>query len=112
MLDSRVPMTRICSSEVIPEGEYRVVTLGERSLLLARIAGRVHAVENLCGHQTRRMDGGALRTEPCIVCPHHAMWYDLRDGHVVVDAGHLEMEPVKSYETREEDGAIWIALPA
>ena len=53
-------MLRLCPSEAIPDGEYRVVDVGTTSLLLARVAGRVHAVVNVCGHQSRRMDGGAL----------------------------------------------------
>ena len=107
-------MTRICSSADLPEGEYRVVDAGARSLLIARIAGRVLAVENVCGHQSLRLDGGALLTgaggEPCIECPHHAMCFDLRDGHIVVDAGHLGMEGLTPIEAREEAGAIWIEL--
>ena len=108
-------MTRLCPSDVVPEAEYRVVDVGRWSLLVARIAGRVHIVENICGHQSRRMDGGALKRgnagEPCIECPHHAMCFDLRDGHIVEDAGHLNMEPVRSFASREEQGAIWVELP-
>lgn len=109
-------MTRLCPSEVIPDGEYRVVDVGHWSLIVARVAGRVHVVENICGHQSRRMDGGALRAgaggEPCIECPHHAICFDLRDGHIVEDAGHQNMEPVRSILVHERDGAIWVELPA
>lgn len=109
-------MTRICPSGAVPEGEYRIVDIGVRSFLVARVGGRVHAVENLCGHQTRRMDGGALKTgaagEPCIECPHHAMCFDLRDGHVVEDAGLLGMDGVRPLATKDEAGLIWIEIPA
>jgi nitrite reductase/ring-hydroxylating ferredoxin subunit len=108
-------MTRICPSSAVPDGEYRVVDAGRWSLVIARIAGRLHVVENICGHQSRRMDGGLLRTgpagEPCIECPHHAMQFDLRDGHIVEDAGHLGMAPVRSIEAREESGVIWVEFP-
>lgn len=108
-------MVRLCPSEAIPEGEYRIVDVGHWSLLVARIGARVLVVENVCGHQSRRMDGGILRTgregEPCIECPHHAMCFDLRDGHIVEDAGHVNMQPVRSVEVTEDDGAIWVSLP-
>lgn len=108
-------MTRLCPSDAIPDGDYRIVDAGRWSLVVARIAGRVHVVENLCGHQARRMDGGSLRTgaagEPCIECPHHAMCFDLRDGHIVEDAGHRDMAPVRSLRAREEGGAIWVEFP-
>jgi len=108
-------MVRLCPSEAIPEGEYRIVDVGHWSLLVARVGLKVHVVENICGHQSRRMDGGILRAgkegEPCIECPHHAMCFDLRDGHIVEDAGHLNMEPVRSVEATEDGGAIWVSLP-
>lgn len=106
---------RLCPSEAIPDGDYRVVDVGRWSLVVARVAGAVHVVENICGHQSRRMDGGLLRTgkggEPCLECPHHAMCFDLRDGHIVEDAGHLGMEPVRSIRAWEESAGIWVDLP-
>ena len=108
-------MTRLCPSGAIPDGDYRIVDVGRWSLVIARIAGRVHAVENICAHQSRRMDGGRLLTgkggEPCLECPHHAMCFDLRDGHIVEDAGHLNMEPVRVIQVQEDDGMIWVELP-
>ena len=100
---------------MVPDGEYRVVDAGRWSLVVARVGGRLHVVENVCGHQSRRMDGGALRTgtggEPCIECPHHAMTFDLRDGHIVEDAGHLGMSPLRAFASREESGSIWVEFP-
>ncbi len=108
-------MLRLCPSEAIPNGQYRIVDVGAHSLLVARVDGRVHAVRNVCGHQSRRLDGGALVTgkggEPCIECPHHAMCFDLRDGHIVEDAGHLNMEPLCPLPSKEEGGYIWVELP-
>ena len=108
-------MKRLCASSAIPDGEYRIVDVGRWSLVVARVAGKVHVVENVCGHQSRRMDGGALRTgqasEPCIECPHHAMWFDLRDGRVIDDAGHLNMEPLRAIRVQEDGGAIWVEFP-
>jgi nitrite reductase/ring-hydroxylating ferredoxin subunit len=108
-------MRRLCASSAIPDGSYRIVDVGRWSLVVARIAGRVHVVENMCGHQSRRMDGGALRTgpaaEPCIECPHHAMQFDLRDGHIVEDAGHLNMSPLRTLTCEERDGEIRVEFP-
>ncbi|HVO30611.1 MAG TPA: Rieske 2Fe-2S domain-containing protein [bacterium] len=107
--------TRICASAEIANGEYVVAGVAGRSLVVARVGGVVHAVENVCGHQTRRMDGGALRLgpagEPCLECPHHAMCFDLRDGHIVEDAGHQGMDPVRAFAAREEAGAVFVELP-
>jgi nitrite reductase/ring-hydroxylating ferredoxin subunit len=108
-------MKRLCPSDAVPDGDYRIVDVGRWSLVVARIAGRVHVVENMCGHQARRMDGGLLRTgaagEACIECPHHAMQFDLRDGHIVEDAGHLGMSPLRTIASQEEGGAIWVEFP-
>lgn len=106
---------RLGPSAAVPEGESLVARVRGFLLLIARVGGRVHVVENVCGHQSRTMDGGALCTgpggEPCIECPHHAIWFDLRDGHVVKDAGHVDIPPIATFAVREEGGTIWIDLP-
>ena|SRR5687767_2333040 len=107
-------MVRICASEAIPDGQYRVADVGPVSIILARVGGRVHAVVNVCGHQSRRMDGGELVEKDgaaCLICPHHAMCFDLKDGHIVEDAGHLNMEPIRALPSKEADGHIWVELP-
>ena len=108
-------MTRLCPSSAIPDGDYRIIDVGRWSLVVSRIAGRVHVVENMCGHQARRMDGALLRSgaqgEPCIECPHHAMQFDLRDGHIVEDAGHVNMSPLRTIPSKEEGDAIWVEFP-
>lgn len=106
---------RLCPSSAIPDGDYRIVDVGRWSLVVARIAGRVHVVENVCGHQSRRMDGGLLRTgkagETCIECPHHAICFALDDGRVVEDAGHIGMSPLRTLRSDETDGMIHVDFP-
>lgn len=114
MIDSPV-VKRLCPSSAVPDNDYRIVDAGRWSLVVARIAGRIHVVENMCGHQARRMDGGLLQQgpggEPCIECPHHAMRFDLRDGHIVEDAGHLGMSPLRTIESQEREGSIFVKFP-
>lgn len=114
MIDS-AGVKRLCTSRDIPDGDYRIVDAGRWSLVVARIAGRLHVVENICGHQARRMDGGRLRTgpggEPCIECPHHAMQFDLRDGHIVDDAGHVGMSPLRILRVEETAGEVRVEFP-
>ena len=108
-------MKRLCPSSAIPDGDYRIVDIGRWSLVVARIKGRIHVVENLCGHQARRMDGGLLRAGPggeaCIECPHHAMWFALGDGRVVQDAGHVGMSPLRVLPSEESGGEIRVDFP-
>jgi nitrite reductase/ring-hydroxylating ferredoxin subunit len=109
-------MTRLCPSAAVPEGEYRVLDFPAWSLVVARVKGALYAVENVCGHQSLRLDGGEMKTgpggEPCLQCPHHAMCFSLVDGRIVEDAGHLNMAPLTAFPATDRDGNIWVDLPS
>lgn len=73
------------ADEVKAPGDYRVIPVGDQSILLARADdGRLRAFHNTCRHR-----GSILCTEAQgrlrggrIVCPYHAWTYDL-DGRLV-----------------------------
>lgn len=48
-------------------------------MLLARVAGRLHALDDACGHAGRLLSEGR-REGTRVVCPGHGITFDLRDG--------------------------------
>lgn len=78
----------------IPNGERRLVTVGELSIGVFHQGGRWHAVRNSCLHR-----GGPVATGPLqgrtLICPWHGFKYDLETGCLLVDpSARLDTYPV------------------
>ncbi len=121
---SKIPV--VMSSEVT-EGRTLACHAEGQSLLLTRIDGCVHAVENRCPHMglplTRgKLDGTVLR------CPWHGARFDLSTGenqgwadsvvgmsmprwsHALLAAGR-KPRPLQTFKTTENQGRVCIELP-
>ena len=61
------------------DGEKRSFKAGEFDVLVCRINGTLHAVEDLCSHQDNPLCEGALNGH-LIVCAKHNAQFDVRDG--------------------------------
>lgn len=48
-------------------------------MLLSRLGGRLHAIDDCCGHAGRLLSEGR-RDGAAIVCPGHGIAFDVRDG--------------------------------
>ncbi len=65
--------------EGVAEGQMVEVTVGERRVVLARLAGRLVAFSAGCPHASARLAEGTLRPG-YVVCPLHAYRFDLKSG--------------------------------
>ncbi len=92
--------------EDLPPGERVVVQVGKTWVALFNVDGHFHAVEDRCTH-----DDGPLGDGPVVghevECPRHGARFDLRDGRVTAPPA---LVPVPVYETRVEDGTVYISL--
>ena len=66
-------------TESLAEGEMRTHKAGPYNVLLCRVGGALHAVENKCSHQARPLHRGRLRGH-LIICPVHGASFDVRNG--------------------------------
>lgn len=68
----------------IPEGGMIAKQHGERQVLLARIAGKVYAMDDICSHQGASLHEGELGDEGdhLVTCPWHQAHFDVRTGEV------------------------------
>jgi nitrite reductase/ring-hydroxylating ferredoxin subunit len=105
----------------LPEGERRVVRIGERSILLIHHEGQIHAMESACPHMRLPLKGGNLTDDDAIVCSWHHSAFDLRTGDVkewspwppgvgrVLGAISRE-KALPVFPTKVEEGSVWVGL--
>jgi nitrite reductase/ring-hydroxylating ferredoxin subunit len=68
----------------LAEGESRSVRLGYgRYVLVSRVAGALRAIDDVCNHGGCKLSDGA-REGRRIVCPCHALAFDVGDGRLLV----------------------------
>ena len=88
----------------VAEGSMRTFLVDGFPLLLARVGGRIHAVEDRCTHDDGPLGQGAL--EGCeVICPRHGARFDVRDGRVTRMPA---VQPVPSVPVREEAGKVFV----
>jgi nitrite reductase/ring-hydroxylating ferredoxin subunit len=100
--------TIVCVSVALEEGRPRRFQTGGRDVLIARVAGAVLAVDNVCTHALACLHEGRVRGTR-VICPPHGASFDLRTGGVL---GKPASTPLQRYEAREVKGHVEVFLPA
>ena len=77
-----LPRERVASISELPEGELRVVQCNGRSLALSNIGGELHAIDNVCTHDSGPLGEGTLRGDR-VICPRHGAAFDARSGRAL-----------------------------
>jgi nitrite reductase/ring-hydroxylating ferredoxin subunit len=90
------------------EGDTLCALLRGRSVLVCRVEGQLHAVENRCPHAGAALDGGRLDGH-VLECPLHGGRLDVRDGSPVEVPIR---KPALRYAVREGfAGLVEVLLP-
>ena len=118
---------KVADAGDIREGELHAAEAGGRRLLLTRIDGQVHAVENRCPHMGMKMTRGEL-CEGVLKCPWHGSRFDFRTGqnmdwvnafagipmpkwtHGVIAMGKSPA-PLQTVSAEEDSGDVYVRLP-
>ncbi len=93
----------------------RVEVAGQPVLLGRTAAGDAVAVEPICPHQHRPMDGGNVYGDE-IDCPHHHYTYDAHTGEnhyprrVFPRARAELVQPIRAFPVREDEGWVWVRI--
>jgi len=110
-----------CAVDELQEGRPKVVKIKGREITVVQWGDEVHAVRNICPHQTQSFLGAHVRpgfsakpggvgqlvverADPVLVCPVHTWSFKLRDGHCTVD----ETLRIRTYQTVVESGRLLI----
>jgi 3-phenylpropionate/trans-cinnamate dioxygenase ferredoxin component len=90
----------------VEEGAAISIAAGGRFIAVLRCEGGVYALEDVCTHDGAELTGGAI--EGCeIVCPRHGARFCARTGAALTPPAY---EPVSTFETKVEDGRIWVRI--
>ena len=86
------------------EGQMIRVEAAGRKLILARSAGELYAVDEMCSHEDYSLFLGCIR-DGKIKCSLHGSWFDMRNGKPTAEPADC---PIGSYALREEGGVIYV----
>ena len=106
--------TGVTEETLLPDAP-REVMVGGATLLLARVATTVHALDPYCPHAGGVLAEGTLDGTR-LTCPVHAAVFDARDGAVLEDPFGITppsggVDPLTRYPTRVVGGMVEVDLP-
>jgi 3-phenylpropionate/trans-cinnamate dioxygenase ferredoxin subunit len=90
----------------IPEGEVRVFEAEGTGIAIARVNGKLFAIEDVCTHDDGPLGEGVL--DGCeIECPRHGARFDIRTGAATRMPAAA---PVAVFEVKVENGDVLVEL--
>ena len=90
----------------LADGDLTTAKAGDKEILLAKVDGKVYAIDNACGHLAYPLSAGRLDGH-VVTCPWHFARFDVRTG-AVVSAG-IDFENLKPFEVQVcPDGSLGI----
>jgi len=96
---------RVAGKSEIPAGQGRVFDIGGRQVAVFNVAGKFHAIDNVCEHQGGPLAEGEL--DGCVVtCPWHGWTYDVSSGISPDDPD----TKVQRFEVKVEGDSILVAV--
>jgi 3-phenylpropionate/trans-cinnamate dioxygenase ferredoxin component len=106
VLRKKSPQHRV-NADDLAEGGLTAIKVGENEILLAKVDGKIYAIDNACGHLAYPLNEGRLDGH-VVTCLWHFARFDVRTG-AVVSAG-IDFENLKPLEIRiSSDGTLEIA---
>ena len=94
--------------EDIPAGKNICFEVNGRGVLVCNFHGTIRALENVCSHEKKPMEGGRLRGSSRIVCPHHGSNFDLADDGKAM--GAPAVLPLTVFPVKVEDDQVFVQL--
>jgi 3-phenylpropionate/trans-cinnamate dioxygenase ferredoxin component len=96
----------VCAEIEIPNGERKIVQVGDLSIGIFHHQGSWYALRNSCLHRGGPVCSGALNGD-VLICPWHGYEYNLTNGQLLVDpTAHLAVYPI-----HVQDGQIHLQIP-
>lgn len=98
----------VCKAEELPEGEMRLVEVGDLKIGVFNCGSELLAIEDRCSHDDGPLAEGEFDRAACTVeCPRHGSLFDLRTG---TPKSLPAYAPVRTFEARIENGEIQLEV--
>jgi nitrite reductase (NADH) small subunit len=94
---------RLCSTDEVPLGEGRSVSVDGNPLALFRLPTGWFAVQGTCPHRGGPIADG-IAGDRSVICPLHERRFDLDSGEPL---GH-ECDSLRTYSVAERDGEVFL----
>jgi nitrite reductase/ring-hydroxylating ferredoxin subunit len=101
-----VTRARLGDLSDLGDGEMRACVADGTKLLVCRVRGELHALEDVCSHADTPLSEGTLSGH-LVTCPLHAAQFDVRDGS---HTGPPAYTGVRAFEVVEDAGGATIDL--
>lgn len=96
---------RVCSVADIPANRCRPAFADGRLVLLFRVAGEIHALDDACPHRGSSLAAGKF-DGTTVTCRAHGLRFDVRTGRMCGVDGMC----ATTYPVKVSNGAIFIGL--
>jgi 3-phenylpropionate/trans-cinnamate dioxygenase ferredoxin component len=91
----------------LSDGQMRAFPeLGARGVVVCRVAGRLHALEDNCSHRDAQLSLGRLRGA-LLICPLHGAQFNVQDGQ---HKGPPASVPIACFPITEDGATAFIHL--
>lgn len=87
----------------LKDGQMRGYPVGKRNVLVAKVDGRLKALDDWCNHAGCLLSGGHLEGN-MVVCPCHEVGFDLDTGKNMTSPGVCDDQP--AFAAEEVDGQV------
>ena len=97
---------RVADATEVGENDLAAFEVGGERIAVANVGGSFHAFGNMCTHRQCFLALGVLEGT-IVTCPCHGSQFDVTTGEVLRGPA---LEPVRSYTTRVDDGALQVDI--
>jgi 3-phenylpropionate/trans-cinnamate dioxygenase ferredoxin component len=111
--------TPVATLDELADGAMKMVKIGKREILLARVGDKVYATQNRCPHMRGNLSRGKLEGS-VVTCPAHGKRYDLSNGHTIglmsnnpltrSVSGFFSGGGLATYPVKVDDGQVLVAV--
>jgi len=99
-----MPWHPVAPAASIVPGDYAQVEIDAQLVAVFNIDGNFYAIDDVCTHDGGELAGGAVDGD-VVICPRHGARFCLRTGTALTPPAY---EPVRTYETRVNEGIVEI----
>ncbi len=103
---------KVCRTSEISEGSLYRFDVGDKPLLVTKVADQYFVMDTFCTHQEADLSLGMF-SDDVITCPLHHAHFSVKDGSVLEGPDGEDPSTINrlgSYKTKAEEGELWVDL--